>query len=181
MNATLRFLWGTAAITGLWMIALQSTAQAQAPGFQDAGAKIRGDVYWPGRATTRYVESARNYAQEVQTYVAKAPKPEPSVVKEINTELTRYLNDSKKHLTTMKKDFASDTETLAAVESLEKQLATAVENHKAMIACCEDEKFDKVATMKCCTDLVKDLDKIHKEHVALMQRLSQKYGAATTR
>src|SRR5204863_5936836 len=147
MNATLRFLWGTAVVTGLSMIALPSTAQAQAPGFQDAGAKIRGDVYWPGRATTRYVESARNYAQEVQTYVAKTPKPEPSVVKEINTELSRYLAAAKTHLTAMKKDFAADKETVTAVEGLEKELATAVEHHKAMISFCENEKFDKIATM----------------------------------
>jgi hypothetical protein len=47
-----------------------------------------------------------------------------------------------------------------------------------MIACCENQKYDKIATMTCCTDLVKDLNKVHADHVALMQKLGQKYGAA---
>src|SRR5207244_12867465 len=104
---------GTTVVTGLSLLALPSEAHAQASGFQDAGAKIRGDAYWPGRAATRYVESARNYAQEVQTYVAKAPQPEPSVVKEIKTEIGRYLDASKTHLASMKKDFTGDKETVA--------------------------------------------------------------------
>ena len=99
-------------------------------------------------------------------------------MKDIKTDLGRYLDDAQKHLTTMKKDFASDKETVAGVENLEKELASAIANNKAMIACCEDQKFDKVATMKCCTDLVKDLDKVHADHVALMRKLSQKYAAS---
>ena len=173
MNATLRFVLGTAAAVALSFVALPA-AQAQ----KDAGAKIRGDVYWPSKASSRYLESARNYAQDVQTYVQKAPKPEPSVVKEIKTELGRYLDESQKHLATMKKDFASDKETVAAVESLEKQLTTAIEHNKMMIACCENEKFDKVATMSCCTDLVKELDKVYKDHTALMQKLTAKHASA---
>ena len=114
-------------LTGLILTAAPYSAWAQSTGFQDAGAKIRSDVYWPGRASGRYIESARNYAQEVQTYVAKAPKPEPSVVKDIKSELGHYLDEANKHLTAMKKDFVGDKETVAAVENLEKQLATAVD------------------------------------------------------
>jgi hypothetical protein len=63
---------------------------------------------------------------------------------------------------------------VAAVEKLEKDLAAAIEHSKAMIACCENQKFDKVAAMTCCTDLMKQLDKIHAEHQALMKRLAGK-------
>jgi flagellar motility protein MotE (MotC chaperone) len=180
VNATFRTLVVTAVVAALTIIAWPGKAHAQASGFQDAGAKIRGDAYWPGRASSHYIETARNYAQQVQTYVAKAPHPEPSVVKDIKTDLTRYLDEAQKHLATMKKDFAADKETVAAVESLEKELAAAMSHNKEMIACCENQKFDKVATMTCCTDLVKQLDKVHADHVALMRKLSQKYGAAGT-
>ena len=47
-----------------------------------------------------------------------------------------------------------------------------------MVACCENQTFDKVATMSCCKDLVKDLDKIHAGHAALMQTLARRYGTA---
>jgi hypothetical protein len=162
---------------GLALACAPWVALAQTSPFRDAGAKIRGDAYWPSRASSRYIESARNYARDVQTYVAKAPQPEPSVVKEIKTELGRYLDEAQKHLATMKKDFAADKETVAAVEALEKGLAGAIEHNKAMIACCENQTFDKIATMTCCTDLVKQLDKVHAEHVSLMKKLSAKYAA----
>ena len=44
---------------------------------------------------------------------------------------------------------------MAAIEGIEKGLTTAIEHNKAMISCCENQKFDKIATMTCCTDLVK--------------------------
>jgi hypothetical protein len=166
-----------AIVTGIAVAAAPYALLAQGSPFRDAGAKIRGDAYWPGRATTRHIETARSYAQEVQTYMAKVPQPEPSVVKDIKTDLGRYLEDAQKHLATMKKDFAEDKETVAAVEGIEKGLAAAIEHNKAMIACCENQKFDKVATMTCCTDLVKQLDKVHADHVALMKKLAAKHAA----
>jgi flagellar motility protein MotE (MotC chaperone) len=176
MKTTFPILIVTAVVAALSIMLVPGKAHAQASGFQDAGAKIRGDVYWPGRASGQYIESARSYAQQVQTYVAKAPQPEPSVVKEIKTELGHYLDEAQKHLATMKKDLAGDKEAVAGIEAIEKELAIAIEHNKAMIACCENQKFDKVAAMSCCTDLVKQLDKVHADHVALMKKLSQKYA-----
>ena len=109
----------------------------------------------------------------------RSPNPEPSVVKDVKVELTRYLEESKKHLATMKKDFAADKETVAAIEKIEKDLAAAIENHKNMIKCCENETFDKVAGMACCTDMVKQLDKIHAAHQDLMKKLAAKAAKTT--
>ena len=89
-------------------------------------------------------------------------------------ELTRYLEEAKKHMTNMKKDFATDKETVAAIDKIDKDLDTAIENHKSMIECCESEKFDKIAGMACCTDMVKQLDKIHAAHQDLMKKLTAK-------
>ena len=167
MNATLRF----AALVALVAIALPEFAAAQNP-FRSAGEKITGEAYWPARASTRYIESGLNYAREVQSYLAKAPQPEPSLVKDIKTELGRYLENAQAHLATMKKDFAADKETVAAIEKIDNGLKAAIDHNKAMITCCENQKFDKVATMSCCTDLVKELEKVHADHVALMKKLA---------
>jgi len=172
MNATFRTLLATVAALVLAIAPQFAAAQ------QDAGAKIRGDAYWPSRAASRRVEAARNYAQEVQTYLAKTPQPEPSVVKEIKATLGSYLEEAQKHYATMKKDFAADKEAVAAIETLEKELAAAVDHNKAMITCCENQKFDKIATMTCCTDLVKQLDKVYAEHAALMKKLAGPAPAA---
>jgi flagellar motility protein MotE (MotC chaperone) len=162
-----------ALIAGLVLVGAPHFALAQGP----AGRKVTGEAYWPAKASRRHVETARYYAQEFQTYLKAAPQPEPSVVKDIKTELSRYLDEGQKHLATMKKDLEGDKEAVTAIEGIEKALATAIEHNKAMIACCENQKFDKIATMTCCTDLVKQLDKVHADHVALMKKLAAKYAA----
>jgi hypothetical protein len=175
MNVTYRSL--SVAALAVAVVGMPNGANAQNP-FRTAGEKITGEAYWPGRATGRYIESAQNYAQEYQSYIAKAPKPEPAVVQEVSKTLGSYLEEANKHLVSMKKDFAGDKETVAAVESIEKDLAKAVEHNKAMITCCQAEKFDKALAMTCCTDLSKQLGKIHQDHVALMKKLATKHAAS---
>jgi len=178
MNATLQRLMSIGAVALLAVTMCSTPAQAQLKGVQNAGDKITGAAYWPARASARHIESARAYAQEFQTYTTKVKQPEPSVVKDIKTELGRYLEEGQKHLATMKKDLADDKDAVAAIERVEKGLAAAIAHNTEMIACCENEKFDKIATMACCTDLVKELDKVHADHVALMKTLTAKYGKA---
>jgi hypothetical protein len=158
----------------------QQSAWGQNPNaaFHDAGAKIRGDMYWPERASSHQTYSARNYAHEFHNYVVKTPTPDRSIVKEANVELGRYLTEISKHLATMKKDFAPDKDASATIASLEKELEAAVAQNQVMADCCQNEPYDKVAAMTCCSDLVKQLDKIKTEHAALMRKLVQKYGAA---
>jgi len=175
INVTFRILSAAAIVVAI--VGMPNGANAQNP-FRSAGEKISGQAYWPGRATGRYIESAQNYAQEYQTYIARAPRPEPAVVQEVSRTLGAYLDEANKHLVSMKKDFAGDTETVAAVESIEKDLAKAVEHNKAMITCCQEEKFDKAMAMTCCTDLSKQLGKIHENHVALMKKLATKHPAS---
>ena len=63
------------------------------------------------------------------------------------------------------------------MESIEKDLAKAVEHNKAMVTCCQNEKYDKAMAMSCCTDLSKSLGKIHDDHVALIKKLGTKHAA----
>lgn len=177
MNATFRNLFRVTAVVGLGLSMWASQGYAQPNPFHSAGWKQGVETYWPSHASGRYIESARSYAQSVQTYVAKVPQPEPSVVREFKTELGRYLEDAQKHLATMKKDAAGDKEALTAIESIEKGLNSAIAHNKEMIACCENVKFEKVGAMTCCTNLVKELDKVHAEHVALMKKMAAKYPA----
>lgn|SRR5262245_8701817 len=173
MNATFRTSVRTAVFAAFSVIA--AAALAQATGFGSAGWKQGVESYWPNRATTHYLQSAQTYAAEFQAHVARAGQPAPAVVQEVHKTLTGYLDEANKHLATMKKDFAEDKEAVAAVEAIEKDLAKAVSDHKAMIACCQNEKFDKAMAMTCCTDLSKSIGKVHASHVALMGKLAAKY------
>lgn len=175
MNASFRNLISYTLIAALGLAMTLQSATAQ-NAFRTAGEKVNGEAYWPARATTRYLQSAQSYAQDFQAHVARAGRPEPEVAAEAHKTLTGYLEEANKHLVSMKKDFAADKETVAAVEKMEKDLAAAVASNKAMIECCKDEKFDKAMAMTCCTDLSKQLGKIHADHVALMKTLGQKHA-----
>jgi hypothetical protein len=142
---------------------------------RDAGAKIRGEhsvPFWSSRSSARRITAAHDYARDFQRYLAVNPKPDPAVVKEVTTQIGNSLEEAKKHLAQLKKDFAGKKEAVAGIESLDKDLAGAFEHHQLLCDCCEKESFDKIKTMECCADLAKHLDKILTDHDALMHKLS---------
>jgi len=180
MRSTIAICVGLIAVGTLAISSVQAQPSVTS-GNHSAGWKQGVDTYWPARSAGRAIENAREYAQDFQNYTTKMATPEPSVVKDVKVELNRYLDEAAKHLATMKKDFAADKATVAAIEKVEKALGTAVENNKAMIECCEHEKFDKIAGMACCKDFVKELDKVHAAHQELMKTLGAKHTAKPTK
>ena len=170
---TIRFLFCLALASIATLALMPSAAHAQ----PDAGAKARGEhsvPFWSSRSSARRISAAREYARDFQRYVAANPEPDPVVVKEVTTEIGNNLDEAKKHLAQLKKDFAANKEAVAGIEGIEKQLAAAFDQHKMLCECCEKEAFDKIATMECCSDLAKKLDKILTDHDDLMHKLSPK-------
>jgi hypothetical protein len=173
---TTRFLSGTAIVLGLLLSPTLAIAQP------DAGAKIRGEhsvPFWSSRSSARRMTAARDYAHDFQRYLAANPKPEPAVMKEVTTEIGKNLDEAKSHLAQLKKDFAANKEAIDGITSIEKQLAAAFDHHQELCECCEKESFDKIATMKCCSDLAAHLDKILTDHDALMKKLSPPKAVGT--
>ena len=171
MNATGRVLLIAAIAAGLSLILSPSLSYAQ----KDAGAKIRGEhsvPFWSSRASAHRVRAARDYAQDFQRYVLVNPKPDAVVVKEVTTEIGKNLDEAKKHLAQLKKDFSSNKDAIAGIESIERKLTAAFDQHQELCECCENESFDKIATMKCCNDLAEQLERILDEHDALMNKLA---------
>jgi hypothetical protein len=177
MNSS-RLVWlGTALAVVASLCLLPAPAYAQ----KDAGAKARGEhsvPFWSSRSSARHLTAARDYARDFQAHVAVNPKPEPAVVKEVTKEIGNSLNEAKKHLAQLKKDFAGNKDAVAGIDSIDKQLTTAFDHHKMLCECCEKEAFDAIATMACCKDLAAELDKILDQHDALMLKLSPKAAPA---
>ena len=69
------------------------------------------------------------------------PKPDPAVVKEVTTEIGNNLDEAKKHLAQLKRDFAAHKDAIAGIEALEKDLAAAFDHHKELCECCEMATF----------------------------------------
>jgi hypothetical protein len=177
MNSTRRIWFGTALAVVASTIMLPTPVQAQ----KDAGSKARGEhsvPFWSSRSSARRLTAARDYARDFQSHIAVNPKPEPAVVKEVTKEIGNSLDEAKKHLAQLKKDFAGNKDAVAGIDSIDKQLTVAFDQHKMLCECCEKEAFDAIATMACCKDLAGELDKILDQHEALMQKLSPKAAPA---
>lgn len=173
MNNSQRILLGMVMAVSLSFISFPNAAFAQ----KDAGAKARGEStvpFWDSRYSSRRIHHARDYARDFHGYIVENPKPDPVVAKEVTAEIGRNIEEAKKHLATMKKNFAADKDAVAAIDKLEKQLAVAVDHHKVLCDCCEQTAFDEMKTMECCNDLVKQLDKFIADHDELMRKLSRK-------
>lgn len=105
---------------------------------KDAGAKARGEhsvPFWSSRS------SAQDYSRDFQRYLAANPKPDSVVVKEVTTEIGNNLDEAKKHLAQLKRDFAAKKEAITGIEALEKDLAAAFDHHKELCERCEMATF----------------------------------------
>jgi hypothetical protein len=176
MDNSRRILLGTALAVGISCFSLPNVVFAQ----KDAGAKARGEStvpFWDSRYSSRRIHHARDYARDFHGYIVENPKPDPAVVKEVTTEIGRNIEEAKKHLATMKKNFASDKEAVVAIEKLEKELEVAFDHHKLLCDCCAQTTFDAEKTMECCNDVAKQLDKFIADHDELMRKLSRKPAA----
>jgi hypothetical protein len=177
MNSS-RLVWLSAALA---VVAAFCLLPAPAYAQKDAGAKARGEhsvPFWSSRSSSRHLTAARDYARDFQAHVAVNPKPEPAVVKEVTKEIGNSLDEAKKHLAQLKKEFAGNKDAVAGIDSIDKQLTAAFDHHKTLCECCEKEAFDAIATMACCKDLAGELDKILDQHEALMQKLAPKAAPA---
>jgi hypothetical protein len=107
MNSS-RLIWlGTALAVVASLCLLPTPAYAQ----KDAGAKVRGEhsvPFWSSRSSARRITAARDYARDFQSHIAVNPKPEPAVVKEVTKEIGNNLDEARKHLAQLKKDFAGN-------------------------------------------------------------------------
>lgn len=171
MKTSRRLLLGVVATVAATMFSAPVFAQ------KDAGSKSRGEhsvPFWSSKASQRHFEGARNYSYDFRGYVQANPKPAPAVVKEVTAGIGHNLAEAKKHLAQMKKDYATNKSAVAAIESLEKQVAAAYEHHDKLMACCNDATFDAMKTMACCEDLGAEMDKILDAHAKLMESLTPK-------
>ena len=111
---------------------------------KDAGAKARGEhsvPFWSSRSSARRIYAAQDYSRDFQRYLAANPKPDPVVVKEVTTEIGNNLDEAKKHLAQLKRDFAANKEAITGIEALEKDLAAAFDHHKELCERCEMATF----------------------------------------
>lgn len=143
---------------------------------RDAGAKIRGEYNFYGRSAGSAMRSATESSSHYRQYVPTTEKVNPEVAKEASDTIGTYITKAQKHFGWMRKtaDAAKDTETLTALDSIDKHLAAAAKSHADMKETCLKDHVDGEATMKCCKVIDDDLAKAIAEHDKLMKKLAAK-------
>jgi hypothetical protein len=161
----------------------------------DAGAKARGEFNFYGRGAGSAMRGARDSARSFREYI-RAEQPVPTqVVREVPTqvvgegpqqtvvspriaqaaadEIGDYIFKSERHLAWMRRqaESAKDKETLASLDSIDRNLAAAKQNHLTLCSRCAKDNVDPVAAMVCCQTIDDSLAKAISEHDVLMKRL----------
>lgn len=126
--------------------------------------------------------SFREYVRGVQPGPAQIVRDQPGVnvvsprIAQIAAdEIGDSITKSEKHLAWMRRqaEASKDVETLASLDSIDRNLAEAKRNHAALCGCCMQDTVDATAAMTCCQKIDDALAKAISEHDALMKRLGE--------
>lgn len=155
----------------------------------DAGAKARGEFHFYGRAGGRAMHGARESVNAFREYMRSAQPEPPPVVREAPPsvvvspriaqvavdEIGDYIFKTERHLAWMRTqaEASGDKETLASLDSIDRNLAVGKTNHAALCRSCAADTIDPAAAMACCQTIDASLAKAISEHDALMKRLGE--------
>lgn len=159
-----------------------------------AGAKARGEFGFYGRGARSAMRGARDSARSFREYISSGQPVPTQVVREVPQqvvvvspriaqsaadEIGDYIFKSERHLAWMRRqaEASKDKEALASLDSIDRNLAAAKQNHVALCSCCTADNFDPVAAMACCQTIDESLAKAISEHDALMKRLGENQPA----
>jgi len=169
------------ALAVIMAIGLPSTAMAQ----RDAGSKMRGESNFYGKSAGSSMRSARDYSTYYREYAKSAPAQEinPEVAREAADVIGTYITKAQRHFAWMRTQAqkANDTETLASLDSIDKNLAAAAKSHHEMHDTCLKVNVDAGGSMKCCQVIDEELAAAIAEHDKLMKRLAGDKATASTK
>lgn len=172
----------------------------------DAGAKARGQYNFYGRGARSAMRGARESTGSFRDYI-RSTQPEsapivvaqpgvregvvireqpgavavsPRIVQAATDEIGDYIMKSEKHLTWMRRqaEARKDKDTLASLDSIDRNLAEAKQHHATLCSCCLEDNVDAKAAMACCQTIDDALGKAISEHDSLMKRLGEKQPSA---
>lgn len=143
----------------------------------DAGAKMRGEYDFYGRAAGRSMRSAYGHSSDFRQYAKTASTANPEVAKEAADSIGQYISKSQKHMAWMRKQATNDKATLASLDSIDKHLADAAKAHLNMCEMCLKENLDTLGSMKCCEELEASMSKAIAEHDKLMKAQTRDQAA----
>jgi hypothetical protein len=132
------------------------------------------------RESTGAFRDYMRYTQPAPPQVVREVPPSvvvsPRIAQAAADEIGDYIFKSERHLAWMRRqaEASGDKETLASLDSIDRNLATAKKNHGVLCGHCASDNVDATAAMACCQTIDEPLTKAISEHDALMKRLAEK-------
>jgi hypothetical protein len=159
-----------------------------APAQPGAGGKARGEFNFYGRGARSAMRGARDSTRSFQEYVRQTQPAPPQIVREVpaqvvvvsprivqaaSDEIGDYIYKSERHMAWMRRqaEASGDKETLASLDSIDRNLAAAKQKHVALCDCCAADTIDSAAAVACCQVINESLAKAISQHDVLMKRL----------
>jgi hypothetical protein len=177
----------------LWSCATASAAP-------DAGAKARGDYSFYGHSAHTTFSSARGHVEAYQAYLGQThgvavppvgtPAPalaapdvqiathgavDPEIAREASDAIADDIERIQRHVTRMKSRAKSvgDTDAIAMLDDVEKQLAVARRGHAALHEHHAGDSIAPATAMSLAQKVNEALRAAHAEHDEVMRRLGQ--------
>ena len=166
-----------------------------------ADAKARGQFNFYGRGARSAMRGARESTGTFREYIRSTQPVSPQIVREqpgvsggivvreqpgevscsprivhvATDEIGDYITKSEKHLAWMRRQAESrkDEDTLASLDRIDRNLATAKQTHASLCTRCMADNVDANAALACCQTIDESLGKAIAEHDALMKRLGE--------
>ena len=166
-----------------------------------ADAKARGQCNFYGRGARSAMRGARESTGTFREYIRSTQPVSPQIVREqpgvsggivvreqpgevscsprivhvATDEIGDYITKSEKHLAWMRRQAESrkDEDTLASLDRIDRNLATAKQTHASLCTRCMADNVDANAALACCQTIDESLGKAIAEHDALMKRLGE--------
>lgn len=164
---------GIAVVTAAILIVPAMAVAQRSSGGVTGGARQHPGT-WSQQRSSRSVRHARDYAQDIYRYSRDADSIEPAVAKDEAEELGHNIEKAQQDLAKARKEAGHDPQTLAALKSIEQHLTTAASHQKMLHEECCKDSVDGGMCMKCCNQILLELDKAQAEQDALLRSMEMK-------
>ena len=149
---------------------------AQARNVNDKASRNNGASFFGNQRTSRNINHARDYSNQMYQYSRSVPTVSPQVMKSESQMLGQNIVYAQKQLAAVQEEVKTVPANAESAKLISQHLAKAAELHKELdMECCKATVDGKVCA-KCCSDIVKELDKAAAEQNALTRQMDHEAG-----